>query len=454
VAPGTLAQPGKLGRIPVYSLVVLGLGAAFALWYTGIGGGRQQAWALPFLWGYAAAWVCYVAAGVTVSRARVPRWVLVWIVVAAVGLRLIALARTPPLSTDVWRYLWDGRVANAGVNPFQYAPDAKELEHLRDANWQRINFKSISTIYPPAAEMLFAALARVRTADAKAFAWAFALFDVGNILLLIVLLRRTGRPAERVLWYAWCPLAVTEATVGVHVDSFALFFLLLAFVLTDDEGRPGLASGLAMAVSVMGKGYAVLALPFFVTYGRARFLVPFLLLCGLLVVPYVGAGTQLFAGLGAYLSAWETNASVFLLLERNLERVTAHNFGTARALTMGLVLIVVGVLVWKQRRGLTWLLGASFAAMGAQLFFGAPTLPWYVLWLAPALCWWAWPGLVLFTLTVSAQYYARWLPSSDRAAHYAWLWAGYVPVYLLLIAQGAWWWRRRLSAARDQSASD
>jgi hypothetical protein len=59
----------------------------------------------------------------------------------------------------------------------------------------------------------------------------------------------------------------------------------------------------------------------------------------------------------------------------------------------------------------------------------------------------------LFTLTVSVQYYARWLFPGDRALHDALLWAGYLPVYLLLVAQGVWWWRQRASAAQDQPAS-
>jgi hypothetical protein len=237
------------------------------------------------------------------------------------------------------------------------------------------------------------------------------------------------------------------------VDPFAIFFLLMAFLFTDDEGRPGVGSGLAMAASVMGKGYAVLALPFFLSRGRVRFLAPFVLLSAALVAPYAGAGGQLFGGLREYASAWETNASLFLVIDRNLARVASDHFALARILTVGLVALVIAVLLWRPRRGLEWLIGASFAAMGAQLFLGAPTLPWYVLWLLPLLCWRALPGLVLFTLTVSVQYYARWLFPGDRALHDALLWAGYLPVYLLLVAQGVWWWRQRASATQDQPAS-
>jgi len=427
-------------------LVLLGLGAAGAIWYTG--SAAREAWASAFLWGYAGAWACYVIAGVVVSRARLPRWALVWIVVAAVGLRVAALERTPSLSTDVYRYLWDGRVTNAGINPFRYAPNAPEVKHLRDENWRQINFKHISTIYPPTAEMLFAGLARVR--DAEAFRWAFALFDMGSVLLLMALLRRTGRPPERVVWYAWCPLTVTETTAGAHVDAAGLFLLLLAFVLVSrTEGKPGAASGIALAAAVMAKGYALLAAPFFLRRGGWRVAGAFVIACALLLLPYLGAGSQLFSGLRAYVGAWETNASIFLVVDRGLENVTRDNFGWARALTVGAVLLFVAVLAWRQKPGMEGLMGASFAAIGAQLFIGAPTLPWYLIWLVPALCWWAVPGLVLFTLTVSAQYYARWLFPGDEAAHYALLWAGYAPVYALLAGQVIWWRLRRSVPSRS-----
>lgn len=428
-------------------LVLLGLGAAGAIWHTE--SAASGAWASVFLWGYAGAWVCYVIAGVLVSRARLPRWALVWIVVAAVGLRVVALERTPRVSTDVYRYLWDGRVTNAGINPFRYAPNAPEVKHLRDENWRWINFKHISTIYPPVAEMLFAGLARARDSEVEAFRWTFALFDVGNVLLLIALLRRTGRPPERVIWYAWCPLAVTEVTAGAHVDAVGLFLLLLAFLLVSrTECKPGVASGIALAAAVMAKGYALLAAPFFLRRGHWRVAGAFVIACALLLLPYLGAGMQLFAGLRAYVGAWETNASIFLVVDRLLERATDDHFGWARALTVGVVLLIVAALARRQKPGLEPLLGASFAAIGAQLFIGAPTLPWYVIWLVPALCWWAIPGLVLFTLTVSAQYYARWLYPGDEAARYALLWAGYVPVYGLLVGQGAWRWVRRRRQVR------
>ena len=80
--------------------------------------------------------------------------------VVAFGLlfRLTLLPAEPSLSDDVYRYVWDGRVQAAGINPYRHAPDSPELEHLRDERLHpRINHPHIPTIYPPAAQFLFLA---------------------------------------------------------------------------------------------------------------------------------------------------------------------------------------------------------------------------------------------------------------------------------------------------------
>lgn len=445
-----MTQP-RVGGTPISYLVgALGLAACTALWATGPAK-PQVPWAPAFLRGYAIAWACYVLAGVIVSRSRsLPRWVLPSVVVLAVAMRLIALARTPPLSTDSYRYLWDGRVANAGINPFRYPPGAPELRHLRDANWRRISFKQISTIYPPAAQVLFTGLARARDSDTQAFRWTFALSDIGCVLVLIALLRRTGGAPERVIWYAWCPLPVTETAAGGHVDAVGLFLFLLSLLAISRSRKGIVMAGIALAGAVMAKGVAVLAAPFLLRRGGWRLALSFFVTCGLLIAPYAAAGSRLFAGLRWYLAGWKTNASAFLVLDHLLAAVTDAHFGITRAITAGAVVLAITVLAIWMKPGMESLLGAAFLAFGAQLLLGAPTFPWYAIWVVPALCWWTVPGLALFTLTVSAQYYVRWLYPGGAAAHYAALWAGYLPVYAALVGQLIWW---RVRARNRKAAS-
>ena len=61
------------------------------------------------------------------------RSALLIILAGAVAMRLALLFVEPYLSSDIYRYIWDGRVQAAGINPYRYVPKAPELAQLRDA---------------------------------------------------------------------------------------------------------------------------------------------------------------------------------------------------------------------------------------------------------------------------------------------------------------------------------
>ena len=88
----------------------------------------------------------------------------VWLVLGvALAMRLPVLFAPPFLSSDVFRYVWDGKVQNAGIDPYRFVPADPALARLRDtAIYPRVNRAEIArTIYPPFAEAVFALVARV-----------------------------------------------------------------------------------------------------------------------------------------------------------------------------------------------------------------------------------------------------------------------------------------------------
>jgi alpha-1,6-mannosyltransferase len=420
-------------------LLALGAALCAALWLTGAASADPD-WPRRFVTWFAAGWVCYLVASLAISRVvRPPRWTLLWIVAVALAARVVSLERTPPLSTDVWRYVWDGRIAAAGINPYRYAPSAKELARFRDQNWGRINYPDIPTIYPPAAELLFAGSARVSAEAAEPFRWSFLALDMGTILLLARLLRRTGHAPERVIWYAWCPLSVTEVAAGAHVDAMGLFLLVLALLLA--AGGPGRtrASGVVLAGAVLSKGFALFTVPFFLRRDRRwdqRTCAAFLGTCGLLLAPFLAAGRHLFGGLTAYVQHWQTNASFFSLCDWLLARSgVGRPYAVSRVVSLVLLVAVVGWLVRRQGSGAEARIVSSFTALGALALLGAPVFPWYVIWSLPLLCWRWVPAWALLSMTVSVQYYLRW---RYHALGIPLLWAGYLPVYALLVGQVIW----------------
>jgi alpha-1,6-mannosyltransferase len=50
----------------------------------------------------------------------------------AIALRALLLTAPPILSTDIYRYVWDGRVQAAGIDPYRYIPADPALASLRD----------------------------------------------------------------------------------------------------------------------------------------------------------------------------------------------------------------------------------------------------------------------------------------------------------------------------------
>lgn len=170
-------------------------------------------------------------------------------------LRLAMLPMMPSLSDDAYRYVWDGRLLLHGENPYHVTPTETAW---RDELFQLQGYPTTHTIYPPAAQLLFAAAAAVGEFFGGAWQWSFLAWklmviaaDLLAVYLLLRLLRAQGVPLVRGVMYAWHPLVVVELAGQGHTD--ALWVLAIAL------GLWGFASGGA------GKG-----LPAVVVGGAAR----------------------------------------------------------------------------------------------------------------------------------------------------------------------------------------
>ncbi|HMH94225.1 MAG TPA: hypothetical protein VK586_24480, partial [Streptosporangiaceae bacterium] len=60
------------------------------------------------------------------------RWSVALILLGGIAVQLAALSAPPRTSDDLYRYIWDGRVQAAGIDPYRYVPAAPQLERLRD----------------------------------------------------------------------------------------------------------------------------------------------------------------------------------------------------------------------------------------------------------------------------------------------------------------------------------
>jgi len=327
----------------------------------------------------------YGVAAYAVIKHGASRRVLVACLAAAALMRAVALVAPPALSTDVYRYVWDGRVQGAGINPYRYVPANPALADLRDdAIYPNINRKDYArTIYPPGAQMIFFLVTRLAP-SVTAMKLAMVGFEAVTVLLLIAMLRRAGLPDARVLLYALHPLPAWEFAGSGHVDAAMIAFTCLALWL-HQRGRTG-ASGAALALASLVKPFPPALAP--ALYRRWDWRMPgaFILVAVAAYAPYLGVGAHVLGFLPTYLreEGLETGIAFYpLWLLRTVLPVptAAYLVGVAVAL-----LACAGVVVFRGERADVDRWRDALRLAGAFLFLTSPHFPWYLAWLLPLAC--------------------------------------------------------------------
>ena len=373
------AQPREVRLAAVTRTVVAaGLGTgifAIELSVRSESGLREQVLAqlLAFALFLPAAWLCW--GGLGGGRAGV---VLVLVVAVAVHAAAIAPNEPPPLTTDTYRYAWDARVQAAGINPYRYAPNAPELERLRDdAIWPNVNRKDWATVYPPGAEASFLAARAVFGAGVRSTTWLMLIAEGLAVGLLLLVLARTGAPLERVAVLAWHPLAVSEIAANGHSDALAMLAvagLLAAWA----SGRSGLA-GLCVGAGVLVKLGPLLLLPALLRGGGRRFLVSSIGLVAAGYLAYATVGTRSIGSLVRYLDREDLGSLAWWALQPLLGR------DGARMLLLVVLLAVVAVVSLRAHETVDQVARSGLVVLGGILLTAAFLQPWYALWLLPFL---------------------------------------------------------------------
>src|SRR5580698_7885357 len=150
--------------------------------------------------------VLFIAAVLIVLTQPVNRATL-WIVLGfGVAMRGMVLFARPYLSTDIYRYVWDGIVQHAHISPYRYVPGDGALVFLQTKYpgiFEHINRRDYAhTIYPPVAQIIYW-LVTLFSPTTQAMKLAMFGFEGVTAAALIALLRLMGRRATDVLLYAW-----------------------------------------------------------------------------------------------------------------------------------------------------------------------------------------------------------------------------------------------------------
>ncbi|WP_198013924.1 hypothetical protein [Desulforegula conservatrix] len=302
------------------------------------------------------AFVFMLAAGaVFLSEIKKIKISVLLIFSVSVIIRLVFLNSEPSLSDDIHRYVFDGKILLSSMNPYSDSPlRAADLYPGMKNLASRVNHPDLVTIYPPAAQLVFAAGAFI--GGMNGIRLLIILLDSLSILVMIRIAMKAEIPSSRIILYAWNPLVVMETASSGHIDSAAVFFLILSiYMLTacapDKESRQiyfasalrFFAAGVAFTFSFLIKLLPVIFLPICLIYAGYKksmiFISGFIAAVILLVVPFLPDIQNVLKTLDVYARNWEFSGFIFREL-----RQTTGNGNMARIVIMAVfALFALGI---------------------------------------------------------------------------------------------------------------
>jgi len=341
--------------------------------------------------------------------ANTDRFTLPIILTFAVAFRIVGLFPDPFLSTDVYRYAWDGVVQHAHISPYRYVPGDPALAFLRAPNqdlYDNINRRDYAhTIYPPVAQAAFYVITWL-SPTVTFMKLAMVLFEALTVYGLILLLRQLGLRREWVLLYAWCPLCIWEFGSSGHLDAMVIAFIVFAFLFR--LRRQPVLTGLFLALAVLTKFYPLVLFP--ALYQRRDWKMPATMAAVAVAfyAIYLSAGKLVFGFLGGYVQeeGIETGTRYFPL-EFVQHLPGLHQLpSTVYLVFCAIVFLALTIWAWRtccrpDSAPAAFLPPAMSLALALMLLF-SPHYPWYVAWLIPflVLC----PSLTVLTYVCGLFY--------------------------------------------------
>lgn len=427
----TAAPDTRESYVPLLGLAVLGLSmCAFVVAGPWIIATFDFALFIPMM---ALSGVITIAA--THMAKQVPlREGLLIILGLALVMRVFLAWKQPYLSTDVYRYVWDGRVAGAGFNPYKYVPADPILTALRDAAiYPKINRADYAvTAYPPVAQMFFLAVTRI-VDGLTTMRLAFVACEFVIIAVMADLLRQIRLPPTLVVAWAWHPLAIWEISNNGHADGL-MVALLLAGVWLLLRHR-AIAGAIAITFAALVKPYALVVIPAFWRPWDWRMPLAIGATIAVCYLPYIGAGTGVLGFLTTGYLAEEGHLSGDGYWLVAVMRAIAGPVPGLVGVYMVIAMTTLGALALRTalrtEASKMQVLSDIATLLLAGLFFASPNYAWYFLAAVPFVV--LGGGIPAWTISLTAMLLYRpiYLPGNDLV----WKSLAFLPFLLVTAAQ-------------------
>ncbi len=356
------------------------------------------------------------------NRSLIPLFALALIV------RVAAVFQFPH-GDDIHRYLWEGKVQHYGFNPYKYAPKSKTISHLRDENYKEINHKRIPTIYWPFAQQLFKQYARFGQ-SITIMKSVFVLFDIGIIILLLLLLRHLALSYNHLLLYALNPFTIIYTAGEGHLEVVMVFWVVLALFCMHKK-RFGLMY-LFLGIALMTKVTPVILIPFIIRRENIRF-IWMLFIPLLFAIPYLQEDISFLTVPLHFLEKFRYNGLVYSLVINIFDKQVSLQ--VCLIILFFLYTCIFFITPDPTR--------AVYLAIGCFLLCSPTFHPWYLLLITPFLVLYRSPPWIILHLSILPLVFVfnRFAPRPFWRDKTLMLYIEYIPFILV----GIWYlfrWRR------------
>lgn len=359
---------------------------------------------------FGGAWVVFAVA-VWLLRKVPTRAAVVLILLGGLAAGFACATAPERTSDDLYRYVWDGRVQAAGIDPYDYVPAAPQLAGLRDpALWPDyktrwcirvdqpdpdggtlvggcalINRPAVHTIYPPVSEAYFLGVHAISPPGSryKPIQFAAVLLALATTIALLLALRALGRDPRLAALWAWCPMIAYETGNGAHVDVLAALLTVsalgcLALAARTEPGstaarRRYLIGSLILGLGVGAKLTPAIAMPAVL---RRRPILIATTVAGTFAAVYlphvIAVGTKVIGYIPGYMrEQGYAGGGGFMLLDAVLPNALA---GAAAVLIIGATALAV-LLRGDPHR--PW--RGTLVIAGVTMFATTPVFQWYAI---------------------------------------------------------------------------
>ncbi|MCB9231295.1 MAG: methyltransferase domain-containing protein [Bacteroidia bacterium] len=347
-----------------------------------------------------------------------------------IAIRFALIFALPALSDDFYRFVWDGRLMEAGLNPYSHLPSeliaGNQVAGLTPELFAQLNSKEYFSVYPPFLQWIFWLGCKLSPHDLNGAVMGMKavtfLAEVGTILLLPRLARSFGLSRKSTLLYTLNPLVIIELSANLHFEVLMIFFLAASLFLLQKKILP--LAAVAFSLAVGAKLIPLMFMPFLLKRLGWQKALLFGLLVGLALTvqfaPYFDLTTlkNFFTSVNLYFQKFEFNASIYYLISKPL-------WFTGINLLLGRIfpLLIAALILWQAWREketiapwASWAVWMLFC-LSLYYFLASTVHPWYITtfvflaavsrWRFPIL----WSFLIPFTyLTYHEQSYQEsWL---------------------------------------------